>query len=91
MSTSYKIALVAAAFLAATSIAQAANENEDNSGNGGYRELGPGGTVQQGVNPAFHPSMHKPGGDAAACERFFRTYDPTSGTYIGEDGKRHPC
>jgi hypothetical protein len=85
-----KIALAAAIILAtASSAALAANENENETG--GYRELGPGGTVGQGANPVFHPSMHKPGGDAAACEKYFKTYDPATGTYMGEDGKRHPC
>jgi hypothetical protein len=59
--------------------------------NGGYRELGSGGVVKDGVNPVFHPSMHKAGGDAAACEQHFKSYDPTTGTFLGEDGKRHPC
>ena len=89
MLTRTRIALAAAIILGTASFAaMAANENEDK---GGYRELGPGGTVGQGVNPVFHPSMHKPGGDAAACEKFINTYDPATGTYLGEDGKRHPC
>jgi hypothetical protein len=33
-----------------------------------------------------------PGGDAEAyCEQRFRSYDPESGTYLGYDGRRHPC
>ena len=32
------------------------------------------------------------GGDAEAyCEQRFRSYDPASGTYMGYDGRRHPC
>lgn len=31
------------------------------------------------------------GGDAAYCARRFKSYDPASGTYLGYDGKRHPC
>jgi hypothetical protein len=89
MLTKTNIALAAAIILgSASSVVLAANENDDK---GGYRELGPGGTVGQGVNPVFHPSMHKPGGDAAACEQRFNTYDPATGTFLGEDGKRHPC
>jgi hypothetical protein len=89
MLTRTRIALAAAVILGTASFAaMAANENEDK---GGYRELGPGGTVGQGVNPVFHPSMHQPGGDAAACEQRFNTYDPATGTYLGEDGKRHLC
>ena len=33
-----------------------------------------------------------PGDDAVAyCESRFRSYDPASGTYMGYDGRRHPC
>jgi len=33
-----------------------------------------------------------PGDDAEAyCEQRFRSYDPESGTYLGNDGRRHPC
>ena len=32
------------------------------------------------------------GGDAVAyCAQRFRSYDPASGTYLGYDGRRHPC
>jgi hypothetical protein len=27
----------------------------------------------------------------ACCEARFRSYDPRSGTYMGYDGRRHPC
>lgn len=27
----------------------------------------------------------------AYCEQRFRSYDPASGTYLGFDGRRHPC
>ena len=33
-----------------------------------------------------------PPGDAVAyCMQRFRSYDPRSGTYLGNDGFRHPC
>jgi hypothetical protein len=34
-----------------------------------------------------------PGGDdsVAYCMQTYRSYDPTSGTYLGNDGYRHPC
>lgn len=33
-----------------------------------------------------------PGANAAAyCAQRFRSYDPRSGTYLGNDGIRHPC
>ena len=32
------------------------------------------------------------GGSATAyCMQRFRSYDPSSGTYLGYDGQRHPC
>jgi hypothetical protein len=31
------------------------------------------------------------GGDVAYCESRFRSYDPSTGTYLGYDGLRHPC
>jgi hypothetical protein len=32
------------------------------------------------------------GGDAVAyCMQTYRSYDPRSGTYMGNDGYRHPC
>jgi len=30
-------------------------------------------------------------GAAAACAQRYRSYDPASGTYLGYDGRRHPC
>jgi hypothetical protein len=39
-------------------------------------------------DPAYGP----PPGDAISyCMRRFRSYDPGSGTYLGNDGYRHPC
>jgi hypothetical protein len=29
--------------------------------------------------------------DVAYCQQRFRSYDPSSGTYLGYDGLRHPC
>ena len=31
------------------------------------------------------------GGDSSYCARRYRSYDPRSGTYLGNDGRRHPC
>jgi hypothetical protein len=31
------------------------------------------------------------GDDVAYCRQRFRSYDPASGTYLGNDGLRHPC
>jgi hypothetical protein len=32
-----------------------------------------------------------PDGDVAYCAQRYRSYDPASGTYLGYDGRRHPC
>jgi hypothetical protein len=31
------------------------------------------------------------GGDVAYCQQRFKSYDVSSGTYLGYDGMRHPC
>ena len=30
-------------------------------------------------------------GDASYCAQRYRSYDPASGTFLGNDGQRHPC
>src|SRR6185437_5682765 len=38
--------------------------------------------------PAYAP----PPGDAVSyCMQRYRSYDPRSGTFLGNDGRRHPC
>jgi len=37
----------------------------------------------------YGPGPIGPG--VAYCARRFRSYDPVSGTYLGNDGFRHPC
>jgi BA14K-like protein len=40
----------------------------------------------------YTPAPAYPAGGAVAyCESRYRTYDPASGTYMGNDGLRHPC
>jgi hypothetical protein len=29
--------------------------------------------------------------DDASCAQRYRSYDPASGTFLGRDGRRHPC
>jgi BA14K-like protein len=44
--------------------------------------------------PAYPPAGYgaPPAGDATAyCAQRFRSYDPSTGTYLGFDGARHPC
>jgi hypothetical protein len=50
-----KIALAAALAIGTAGAALASNENDGDTG--GYRLLGPGGVVTDGVNPAFHQSL----------------------------------
>jgi hypothetical protein len=50
-----KIALAAAIAIGTAGAALASNENDET---GGYRLLGPGGAVTDGVNPAYHRSLH---------------------------------
>ena len=40
---------------------------------------------------AYEPAPGYPGDAEAYCESRFRSYDPASGTYVGYDGRRHPC
>ena len=47
-----------------------------------------------GYYPGYYgvPAYGPPPGDAIGyCMRRFRSYDPGSGTYLGNDGYRHPC
>ena len=39
------------------------------------------------------PGYYEEGPDGAVdyCMRRFRSYDPRTGTYLGNDGYRHPC
>jgi hypothetical protein len=63
MLTKTKIALAAIIMLGAGSLAQA-SDNDGGNETGGYRELGPGGVVTDGVNPAFHRSLRGNAGKA---------------------------
>jgi hypothetical protein len=29
--------------------------------------------------------------DSSSCAQRYQSYDPASGTYLGDDGLRHPC
>jgi hypothetical protein len=66
MLTKTKIALAAILVLGAGSLAQAANENDGGNETGGFRELGPGGAVTDGVNPAYHRSLRGTASNAYA-------------------------
>jgi hypothetical protein len=57
-----------------------------------------GGAIANSQEPAYYggpaPVYADPGdgGDAEAyCAQRYRSYDPGSGTFLGNDGLRHPC
>jgi hypothetical protein len=52
-----KIVLAAALAIGTAGAALASGDNDGGNGTGGYRELGPGGVVTDGVNPVFHRSL----------------------------------
>jgi hypothetical protein len=52
-----KIVLAAALAIGTAGSALASNENDGGNETGGYRQLGPGGVVTDGVNPVFHRSL----------------------------------
>jgi hypothetical protein len=76
---------IALAVLGAASAALAGSDRDDTD-RGGY--VIPGSTV--GVNPVLHPEYFGSPPNYACFERF-RTYDVVSETYLGSDGRRHPC
>jgi len=63
-------------------------------GPGPYYGPGYGGPAYPAPAPAYYggPAAPGPGGDASAyCAQRFHSYDPRTGTYLGNDGARHPC
>ena len=57
-------------------------------GNGGYY----GYPAPAYAPPGYVAVAPYPAGDAVAyCLQRFHSYDPSSGTYLGFDGYRHPC
>jgi hypothetical protein len=42
--------------------------------------------------PGYYSTSYTSGGqDASNCAQRYRSYDPASGTYLGNDGRRHSC
>src|SRR5258708_9667342 len=39
----------------------------------------------------YSGSVVSSGADPSYCAQRYKSYDPTSGTYLGRDGLRHPC
>ena len=82
MMTKTTIAVTTALILGMASAAFA----QQNEPRGGYRELGPGGFATSGLNDVYHPNS------AAACKKAYpKSYDPSTMTFVGKDGQRHPC
>jgi BA14K-like protein len=56
---------------------------------------GPGyGAYYGAPYPAPPPAYYEggpAGDDVGYCQQRFRSYDPSTGTYLGFDGARHPC
>jgi hypothetical protein len=64
--------------------------------NNGYYDGG----YDTGYDPAYAappavyadaPPVVAGGDDEAYCQQRYKSYDPSSGTYLGYDGLRHPC
>jgi len=55
---------------------------------GGRYAYGPGPYV---VDEGPYAAAPRYSSDDAYCSRRFKSYDPSSGTYLGYDGERHPC
>jgi BA14K-like protein len=65
------------------------------SGSYGYYGGGPG-YYAPGYDDQYYDdsvAVAPQGGDDAVayCMQTYRSYDPRSGTYMGNDGYRHPC
>ena len=58
----------------------------------GVAGLAAGALIGGAIASQAAPARVGPGQDAVAyCARRFKSYDPASGTYLGNDGNRHAC
>jgi hypothetical protein len=81
--TKTMIALATALTLGIASVALAAPDTDPK---GGARTFGaPGSGATQGVNAAYHANA------AATCAKKYKSYDASDMTFLGKDGRRHPC
>jgi hypothetical protein len=69
-----RMVLAMALTVGTASAALASNENDGGNETGGYRELGPGGVVTDGVNPAYHRSLRAHASNARAHASNARTH-----------------
>jgi hypothetical protein len=45
-----------------------------------------------GPGPYYGPGYAPPPGDeVSSCMQRYKSYDPNTGTFLGKDGRRHPC
>jgi hypothetical protein len=78
MLTKTKIALAAAAIVFSAGSVALASDNDGGNDTGGYRELGPGGVVTDGVNPAYHRSLRDAAGNAFAYVPHYAAHKHTT-------------
>jgi hypothetical protein len=57
----------------------------------GYYDYYPGYTYAPGYTYGGLYNYVAPGGDVAYCQARFRSYNPSTGMYLGYDGQYHPC
>jgi hypothetical protein len=73
-----------------------ANPREANPAPGTYSQYYPDSDVLKGGAPTPYALLHNhslimnSASDTSCAERY-RSYDPKSGTFLGYDGRRHPC
>lgn len=60
-------------------------------GYGAYDSYGAYGPYDEGYAAVPLGQSRTDDDDEAYCQQRFRSYDPSSGTYLGYDGQRHPC
>jgi hypothetical protein len=56
----------------------------------GY-DYAPAAPAAPGYAPGYATGYQAGAADVAYCMRRYRSYDPTSATYIGRDRRPHPC
>jgi hypothetical protein len=71
----------------------AAGSYDNGYGYGGYNgyDYGPGYANYYAPDYTNYGYNTSGSADAAYCAQRFKSYDPSSGTYLGYDGQRHPC
>lgn len=50
-----------------------------------------GGAIASSQSGYYAPPAYNGGDPTSYCASKFKSYDPSSGTYLGYDGLRHPC